>query len=40
MHGHETRNFYHEWFCLYVEVPEHLVAASAANQLNNVAVTS
>ena len=36
----EPREVPHEWFCLHMEVPENLVAAPAANQLDDVAVDS
>ena len=38
MHEHEPREIPHGWLCLHMEVPEHLVAAPASNQLDDVAV--
>ena len=36
----EPREVPHEWFCLNVEVPEHLVDVPEANQLDEYAVDS
>ena len=37
MREHEPREVPHDWLCLYMELPEYLVAAPAANQLDDVA---
>ena len=29
-----------EWFCLHVEVPERLIAATTANQLDDITVNA
>ena len=38
MRDHEPVEVPRDWLCLNVEVPEHLVAVPAANQLDGVAV--
>ena len=38
MHKNELREVPHEWLCLNVEIPEHLVAALTASQLDYVGV--
>ena len=40
MHEHETQEIPHEWLCLHMEVPENIVAAPAANNLDDVTVYS
>ena len=35
---HETGEVPHEWFCLYIKVPDIHVAAPSANQLDDVSV--
>ena len=32
---HNLREISHEWLCLHMEVPEHLVAIPAANHLDD-----
>ena len=38
MREYDPREVIYEWFCLQKEVPEHLVTATAANQLDDVTV--
>ena len=40
MHDHDTQKINHEWLCLRMEVPKHLVAVPVANQLDDVTVSS
>ena len=40
MHEHDLGELPHEWFYLHMEVPEHLVAAPEANQIDDFAVNS
>ena len=38
MHEHEPREIPHEWLCLYMEIPEHLVVVPAANHTDDVVI--
>ena len=36
MHEYEPREISHEWLCLHMKLHENLVAATAANHLDDV----
>ena len=38
MHQHELGEVTHEWFCFYMQVAEHLIYATAADHLDDIAV--
>ena len=40
MPEHDPQEISHEWLCLHMEVPEHLVTAPAANNLDDFSVYS